>query len=261
MSLSISIAIPSSSLINERDEKIKTYKVGLIARAAAVFRVNEILIYHDPKLDESGFISQILEYLNTPQYLRKSIFPLRRELKYAGVLQPLCIPSHRAKHLKIGEIRDGVVRKVADGKCWVDIGVDALALMNSDSEMGARLTVRVCSKKPLVVEEAEPEDYWGYGVKIKSLEKVLGRKNPVITSRRCETPSPEIIIEKMPELTLIFGNPEEGVHEIMKRLKIETEAECWNMVPEQGTETVRLEEAIFASLAVINFVGKDRKVV
>lgn len=256
----LSIAIPSSSLINEKDEKIKTFKVGLIARAAAVFRVEEIVIYYDPKLDESKFISQILEYLNTPQYLRKKIFPLRSELKYAGVLQPLHIPSHRAKHLKIGEIREGVVRRVTDGKCWVDVGVDALALMNSESEMGARLTVRVCSKKPLVVEEAEPEEYWGYSVKIENLSKVLERKNPVITSRRCRCASPERIAE-LEQLTLIFGNPEEGVFEIMKRLGIEAEVECWNTVPEQGTETVRLEEAVFASLAVVNFIRKSRKVV
>ena len=72
----VSIAIPSSALINERDEKIKTYKVGQIARAAAVFRVSEIVIYRDPKLDESDFIADVLEYLETPQYLRKYLIPL-----------------------------------------------------------------------------------------------------------------------------------------------------------------------------------------
>ena len=39
----LSIAIPSSALINERDEKIKAYKIGTIARAAAIFKVDEII--------------------------------------------------------------------------------------------------------------------------------------------------------------------------------------------------------------------------
>jgi hypothetical protein len=244
--------------MNEGDEKIKTYKVGQIARALAVFRIDDVYVYNDPKLDESKFIIEILEYLNTPQYLRKTLFPLKGELKYAGVLPPLQIPSHRAKHLKIGEVREGVVRKVTDGKAWVDIGADALALMNSKSEMGARLAVRVCSKKPLVVEETKPLDYWGYEVKEASLEELLSDDRAVIASRKCKTPEYRSISAKIRNgILVIFGNPEEGVHRIAQRLRVKIEAECWNMVPAQGTETVRLEEAIFASLAVINFIKQE----
>ncbi len=180
----LSIAIPSSALINERDEKIKTYKVGLIARAAAVFRVDEIIIYYDPIHDESDFIAEILEYLETPQYLRKHLFPLKKSLRYAGLLPPLAIPSHRSKHLKVGEVREGVVRHVApDGTRWVDVGVDALAPLESDAEKGARVTVRICSKTPLRVEEAKPQEYWGYRVKKLRLEELIKRKNLVVTSR------------------------------------------------------------------------------
>ena len=128
----LSIAIPSSSLINESDEKIKTYKTGMIARAAAVFRVDEIIIYRDPMLDESDYIADILEYLETPQYLRKYLFPLKNSLRFAGILPPLAIPSHKTKHLKVGEIREGVVRHVGpDGTRWVDVGLKALAQLRS----------------------------------------------------------------------------------------------------------------------------------
>ncbi len=249
----LSIAIPSSSLINETDEKIKAYKVGMIARAAAVFRVEEIIIYRDPRKDESRYIRDILEYLETPQYLRKYIFPLRRSLKFAGVLPPLAIPSHRSKHLKIGEIREGVVRHVApDGTRWVDVGVDALAPLECDKPKGARVTVRICSTNPLRVEEVEPEEYWGYRVVELELEEVLERENAVVTSRRCEVPR---LNEVRRDVTLVFGNPEEGVFEIAKRMGIEVDTECWNTVPLQGTRSVRLEEAIFATLAVVNFLS------
>lgn len=104
----LSIAIPSSALINENDPKIKTFKIGMIARACAVFRVDEIIIYRDPRLDESRFIKDVLEYMETPQYLRKYI-PIKRTLRFAGVLPPLKIPSHKPKQVKVGEIREGFV--------------------------------------------------------------------------------------------------------------------------------------------------------
>ncbi len=250
----LSIAIPSSSLINESDEKIKAYKVGLIARAAAVFRVDEIVIYRDPKCDETNYIKDILEYLETPQYLRKHLFPLKGSLRYAGILPPLAIPSHKTKHLKIGEIREGVVRHVApDGTRWVDIGLKALVpLKNSKAKRGTRVTVRVCSKNPLLVEEGRPEEYWGYKVRIMELEDVISRENVVVTSRRCKVPRIDKIRR---DITLVFGNPEEGVFEIAKRLGVKMQAECWNTIPFQGTRSVRLEEAIFATLSLVNYVS------
>jgi hypothetical protein len=245
------IAIPSSSLINETDEKIKAYKVWQIARAAAIFRIERIYIYHDPKRDESDYIKEILEYLETPQYLRKHLIPLKRSLKFVGVLPPLAIPSHRPKHLKIGELREGVVRKVGpDGTCWVDVGVKALATMKAEKPVGARVTVRVCSKKPLVVEESEPEEYWGYKVEKVQLENLIGES--VILSRRGE----KVLLpdQRLCNRVLLFGSPVEGVMEIAERLgvKIPNDIPIINTIPNQGTETVRLEEAVVSSLAVMN---------
>ncbi len=255
----ISIAIPSSALINERDEKLKAYKVGQIARAAAIFRVDKIYIYRDPALDESEYIKDVLEYLETPQYLRKSLIPIKDSLKYAGLLPPLRIASHRPKHLKIGEVREGVVRKVGpDGTAWVDVGVKALALLRGAREAtkGARVTVRVCSTNPLVVEEAEPPEYWGYEVEKVELGDVLN-EDAVVTSRLGRVPGWEELKEAAgrQKVTLIFGSPEEGVQSIARKLGVEMEGiRVWNMVPVQGVATVRLEEALYATLAIINFV-------
>jgi len=249
----VSIAIPSSALINENDPKIKTFKVGLIARACAIFRVEEIIIYRDPKLNESEFIKDVLEYAETPQYLRKYI-PLKSTLKYAGVLPPLKIPSHKPKRLKVGEVREGVVVRVGpDGTRWVDIGVKALAPLKSKAKRGARVTVRVCSTNPLVVEETKPEEYWGYKVRLAELRDVLKRENVVLTSRKCKVPKIEEI-KSLKDVTLVFGSPEEGVFEIMRRLGIDWDGRCWNTIPMQGVETVRLEEAIYATLAIVNYV-------
>jgi len=247
------IAIPSSALMNENDPKIKAYKVGQIARAASIFRVDEILIYKDPLLDESEYISSLLNYAVTPPYLRKSLVPIRSKLKYAGVLPPLKIPSHKPKTLKTGEVREGVIRRVGpDGTCWVDIGFKALALLRGcNLKRGARVTVRVCSKKPLVVEVESPQEYWGYRVRVVELADVLRREEVVVTSRRGRVPS----LSELGELrnpVFVFGNPGEGVQEIAKRIGVELRGKVWNLVPDQGTETVRLEE--LASLSIYNFV-------
>ena len=44
----------------------------------------------------------ILKYLETPQFLRKRLFPKMNDLKFAGVLQPLknCKPCNTCKFKK-----------------------------------------------------------------------------------------------------------------------------------------------------------------
>lgn len=248
----LSVAIPSSALINETDEKIKIYKLGIIARALAIFRVEEVVIYRDPILDETDLIREVLEYLETPQYLRKELIPLSERLRFVGVIPPLAIPSHKSKHLKIGELREGVVKRVApDGTRWVDIGVPALAPLRCEEPKGARVTVRVVSKTPLRVEKAEAEEYWGYRVREAELEEVLRRENVIVTSRKGRIPK----LEEIRKGTFVFGNPKEGVFEIMKRLGIDMSVEAWNMIPLQGVRSVRLEEAIMCTLAIVNFLS------
>ncbi|POW22577.1 hypothetical protein PSHT_01041 [Puccinia striiformis] len=45
----------------------------------------------------SHFVARILEYLECPQYLRKSLFPLHPDLRLAGLLPPLDLPHHFRK--------------------------------------------------------------------------------------------------------------------------------------------------------------------
>jgi hypothetical protein len=56
-------------------------------------------------------------------------------------------------------------------------------------------------------------------------------------------------------MLVAFGAPARGLHEIVEEegMSLNDLADfVVNMVPEQGTETVRTEEALFASLAVLN---------
>ena len=61
---------------------------------------------------------------------------------------------------------------------------------------------------------------------------------------------------QMAERILVaFGAPSRGLHEIVKKenSRLEDIADfIVNTVPEQGTETVRTEEALIATLAIMN---------
>ena len=49
----LSIAIPASTIADTPHLREKTAKMGLIGRAAAIFRVDEIIVYPDnPKVDQ-----------------------------------------------------------------------------------------------------------------------------------------------------------------------------------------------------------------
>jgi predicted SPOUT superfamily RNA methylase MTH1 len=89
----LSIAIPASVISETPHLREKTAKIGSIARSAAIFRVNEIIVYADNAREDQrrdlAFIELLLKYLETPQYLRKALFKLDPDLQYAGILPPL----------------------------------------------------------------------------------------------------------------------------------------------------------------------------
>jgi predicted SPOUT superfamily RNA methylase MTH1 len=80
--------------------------------------------------------------------------------------------------------------------------------------------------------------------------------NVIITSRKGKTATKEQISKytKSVQPTLIvFGSPEKGVHEILGgKMKNVQNAKSLNFFPNQATETIRLEEALLGTLAIIN---------
>ena len=267
-----SILIPSSATMESRDERVRTLKVGMIARAAAVFRVDRIVIYRDEEFDDSRFISRVLQYAETPQYLRKRLFPRERALRYVGILPPLRTPHHpkssKVSTLKVGEYRVGlVVDEVgSDDGAWVEIGVERPLPLRTAKRFsaGQRLNVRVFSLKPLAaepVDRSEIPHYWGYETEvIPDLdEHVRSSGRLVVATSRLGTPAtPDLLARVVRQgqgrgLELVYGSPARGVDAF---LSSETMEGCCviNTIPHQGTETVRLEEAILATLSQVNLM-------
>lgn len=274
----LSVALPASLVSDIPHLREKSLKVGLIGRAAAIFKVDEIIIFPDaPDVAQSRdarLISVILSYMETPQYLRKRLFKIRPELRYAGILPPLRTPHHpladKIRDLRVGEYREGVVVSSARDGSLVVIGVERPVLapdrrLQIDSRVTVRITELGRRPRAALASRDEIEEYWGYRVTVKDIPfGQLVKKGPfdlVVATSRYGIPIMEIEEElagrwrESHRILVAFGAPTEGLREIVSREDLELDGVAdfvVNMIPDQGTETVRTEEAVYASLALLN---------
>jgi predicted SPOUT superfamily RNA methylase MTH1 len=274
----LSIAIPASVVSDTPHLREKTAKVGLIGRAAAIFRVDEIIIYSDnpnvKQVADMDLVATLLVYMETPQYLRKRLFKLKPQLKYAGVLPPLRTPHHplnrRIRDLKVGEYREGVTISSDKDGTKVDIGVEKLTLIpNKQLAKNQRITVKVTrideQVEVAIASREEIPYYWGYKVDVEKqpLGKFLKSRNfdLTIATSKYGVPLLDAIEdigkqwEKAENILLVFGAPTQGLYEIarLEGLALDDIVDfVVNTIPMQGTETVRTEEAVMATLAAFN---------
>ena len=266
----VAISIPDTVLEEKASPREKTAKLGLIARACAIYGVDVVEIFKDPQgRGEGAAIRRVLEYLETPQYLRRRLFPIDELLKYAGVLPPLRTPSHRAKvpltALPKGQVREGVTNQ--DGT--VDIGLDAPFNLKGSGPSGRRVTVKVTSVTPPSAEligRDQVSEYWGYTVESKTIPEVLAdpRFRVKIATSRLGKPFGESIGKLRQVLRggegvkLVFGSPARGLFDMVgKDLGAKVEM-VLNLFPEQEVETVRTEEAVFAGLGLITMISAEK---
>ena len=61
------------------------------------------------------------------------------------------------------------------------------------------------------------------------------------------------ILTSKEEILIVFGTTDKGIHEMLnKKISTIQNFKTWNFFPDQGTETVRLEEALLGVLGIIN---------
>ncbi len=271
--MNISIAIPDSSLSEEPSKLDKSMKVSQIARACSIFQVKTIYIYKEMSgYDrDRALLRNILRYLETPQYLRKMIYPRSDDLQFAGSLSPLKIPSHiqtsDPKKIKSGDVRDGVV-VYSKGKKFVNVGFDELIPYYGKDENGSRIVIQFKQGHPNFsikqIQKEETRQYWGYDVKEASnLFTLLStwRSFIIFTSRKGKPiHKGQKYFDEISEsdILLVFGSPKKGIHEILGNNLTKVErSQILNFFPEQATETVRLEEAILGTLAILNTLTRN----
>lgn len=250
-------------------------KLGFMGRAFAVFRVEEVLIYETGKLEakdqrDAGLIVKILRFMDTPQYLRKRVFSKSPSLKYAGLLPPLRTKSHPLKSSEAdleGSLRWGV--QTFPGK--VDIGLDRPVPFKTPVSEREPTLFRITQTAPRLememLDRSDSEVYWGFeATKAGRLSAILDEHSDstrIGFSRRAPSFSQleqELVatVTNTGSVLAIFGDPARGILDIHaeERDLIKKNVDFWvNTIRDQGTETVRLEEALFVSLGLLNDVA------
>jgi len=292
----ISIAVPGSILDNAQSPELRTYLAGQIARAACIYKVDEIVVFDDKgevtedeklkvrKNDMLGEgrvgclqLARILQYVECPQYLRKYFFPIHKDLQYAGLLNPLDAPHHLRQEDEF-LYREGIVTnkpiKVGRGS---QVNVGLLNEIHVDKVLmpGLRVTVKIPAEqlkrkkiKGIIVSpnvpRAETGVYWGYNVKLaKNLTEVLtncqykeGYDLTIGTSDK-GTSIDEIEAKSLEycHCLIVFGGLAglEAAIDVDPHLDVDDPSLVFdkyvNTCPQQGSRTIRTEEAILLTLA------------
>jgi predicted SPOUT superfamily RNA methylase MTH1 len=270
----VSVLLPASLVADTSDLRMVTIKVGMVGRALAIFRVERVCIYddEDPNVEDqeeqARTIELLLSYLETPQYLRKILFPRSRKLRYAGLLFPLRTPHHplQNERNKKGDYREGVVIDSGE-RSILEIGLPKKGIFDGKLPLKQRLTVRLGDSdgdfiRVEPVSRREISEYWGFKIlRAPSLSeglKAVKSDYYIGTSRRGQNLYEAVQAIKSSEprrVAVAFGGPYAGLFEICWRQGVDA-SEMFdvivNAVPNQGTATVRTEEALLATLSLLN---------
>ena len=287
----VSIAVPGSIIDNAQNLELKTYLAGQIARAAAIFNVDEIVVFDetgslaDSKLkanhsDPNIFLCRLLQYLETPQYLRRALFPMHHDLKFAGLLNPLDSPHHMRQDeetlYREGVVLDQPVKAKEKGKgSYINCGLKNSVKVTKKLKAGVRVTVKMNMpyeptakhNKGEVVPPSLPRTasglYWGYTVRLAhSLSAVLtqapyeGGYDMIIGTSDKGTPVDTLTsLSPFKHCLILFG----GLRGLEYSLESDESLDVHDMsllcqyylntCPAQGSRTIRTEEALLISLA------------
>jgi len=227
--------------------------------------------------------------METPQYLRKLLYPIHRDLKFAGLLNPLDAPHHlRADGISM--FREGVtvdrghlpgqtaINDSSPGSL-VNIGLTKDCKIDRNLKNGVRVTVQIDDyKRPQkrkkltgkAVSPSYPREqygiYWGYTTRIAaSLRHVItqspypeGYDITIGTSDHGQNAQAESFkLPRFKHLLVVFGGVQ-GIEECMvndEELRAKHPEDLFdyyiNTCPSQGARTIRTEEAIPITMSVL----------
>ncbi|CAE7357652.1 SPOUT1 [Symbiodinium sp. KB8] len=262
----VSIALPGSIVSNAQSRELQTHLVGVIARTACIFQIDEVVVFDDgcdaggKRFNSCEFMARLLQYTETPQYLRKALFPRHPDLKLAGLLPPLDAPHH----LRSDEwftFREGVVLdRPSAGGSIVDVG------LRQSASIPQALGSAVSPNAPV----REQGVYWGYSVRMAtSLSAALtecpwseGYDLLLGTSERGaeRVDDGDFSLPSFKHLLIAFGGVT-GLEEAamsdstLAAAGITDVQDAFHMYvntcPFQGSRTIRTEEALAISLATL----------
>jgi predicted SPOUT superfamily RNA methylase MTH1 len=259
------LSVASSILSTEPDLETKTIKLGMIARAAALYRADRVIVYRDAQssIEDYRVARLLLEYASTPPYLRKRLFPLSRKLRFAGLLYPVQTPSHAiSPRLKPGDYIEVIVESCQNGVCEAfGGGVKGKIILRGQAKPGRRITVKVLEIKDdkVFVKREDPGFYWRFKVEAfpslkQAIERFRSINSLIIGTSRlgdCDVGKVSSLISGRKSVLVVFGGPKGHVWEEPGVDKSSFDI-ILNLVPFQGNKTVRSEEAILAGMSKLD---------
>lgn len=222
--------------------------------------------------------ARLLQYLECPQYLRKHFFPIHYDLKFAGLMNPLDSPHHLRQDEEF-MFREGITtdKPVKKSKgTYVNVGLLREVLIEDSLKPGLRVTVEITSNvglnKKKICGRAVPPDrpvkqlktYWGYSVRVAgSLSEVFSKspyaKGYDLTIGTSERGTNIDTVKKkhfcdFKHAIIVFGGLQ-GLESALTSDELEVDDvsllfdHYLNTCPQQGSRTIRTEEAILITLA------------
>ncbi|QIW99216.1 hypothetical protein AMS68_004734 [Peltaster fructicola] len=298
-SWTLSLALPGSIIANAQTHDQKTNLAGQIARACAVFCVDEIVVFDDGQTaarqpeeggytafaDPNYFLYHLLSYLETPPHMRRTLFPMHPDLRTAGALPSLDMPHHLKTH-EWCPFREGVAERQLGNETKINCGLDNEVVVPVAILEHSRVTLQLPEEPPTAarqrisataVDPAVPREsagyYWGYTVRQASTLGAIFTESPfdggydmsIGTSERGATVDTLFqqggqgcISPVWNHLIIVLG----GVAGLEVALQADHDLrgagvsqvqdlfDRWiNLVPGQGSRTIRTEEALWIAMS------------
>ncbi|MEM2909911.1 MAG: putative RNA uridine N3 methyltransferase [Nitrososphaerota archaeon] len=263
----LDVLLPSSLTAETPHLREKTFRLGLVARFLATFRVDNLIIYHeDLKPNKNAeLIKDIMDYLNVAPYLRRRLFPIKPSLKYAGSLPPLSIPTHpEAGSESSFHYREGIV--VSPGR--IEAGLGKTIKTRRALKQGTRLIVAVNpeSGEFKLISKKKAPVYAGFKTVIvpERLDDLVVQYDVKVATSRLGKAFHELTRQLAAKLStaksvcVAFGSARRGLYDIAKLQNFDLDEVfdfVINVAPEQGVRTIRTEEAVCVALTTISAVG------
>ncbi|KAG6020178.1 hypothetical protein E4U41_002929 [Claviceps citrina] len=310
----VSVAVPSSILTNLATADQRMSAPGRIARALAVFCIDEVVVFDDSPVssrprqtdtagytgdtDPCHFLTHILSFLEAPPFMRKALFPLHPNLRMTGVLPSLDMPHHPNPKEWIA-YREGVTvagRTSSGGGTLVEVGLDEPVEIDEEAiPPKTRVTLLFPEDgdgRPECVDPQAPRTeggyYWGYAVRRAGSLSAVFTESPyeggydlsIGTSERgtpvhkafppsSSSGSSSGRPPRFKHLLIVFGGPrglefaamndEELARMDVQGAKTKELFDHWvNVLPNQGSRTIRTEEAMLIALTALRGLWDSR---
>lgn len=296
----LSVALPGSIIANAKSHDQKTYLAGQIARALAVFCVDEVVIFDDEDKQSQQsrhaigendytafshpchFLAHLLSYLETPPHLRKTLFPMHPNLRTAGTLPSLDMPHHLRAN-EWCEYREGVALKSDAKGTSIDVGLaEPRVVEGAEIPEDTRVTLRLSETPSRTADAVAPSTpreetgyYWGFNVRSCNSLSTVFTESPFdggysVSFGTSERGEPLSTVLAKPALArsecrsykhvlVVFGGVA-GLETAGKNdadlgsmgiagANVQELFDHWvNVLPNQGSRTIRTEEAVWLGL-------------